>query len=85
MATKLSGEDVNEAFGKGVEGNFALLDPIPTIMATKTLSIRDAWIVNSGCAQHLYNNASRFIKMDKYHGPQLRSVDTSTAPSEWER
>lgn len=50
MATKVSEEDVNKAFGKDVEGNFALLDNIPTIIATKSLSIRDAWIVDSGCA-----------------------------------
>ncbi|KAJ5473962.1 hypothetical protein N7475_003528 [Penicillium sp. IBT 31633x] len=81
MATKVSGEDVNKAFRKDVEGNFALFDHIPTMMATKTLSIRDAWIVDSGCAQHVCNNASRFVKMDKYHGPPLRSVDTSTTPS----
>ncbi|KAJ5283470.1 hypothetical protein N7505_001450 [Penicillium chrysogenum] len=81
MATKVSGEDVNKAFGKDVEGNSALFDHIPTLMATKSLSIRDAWIVDSGCAQHVCNNASRFVKMDKYHGPPLRSVDTSTTPS----
>jgi hypothetical protein len=50
-------------------------------MATKALSISDAWIVDSGCAQHVCNNALRFVKMDKYDGPPLRSVDTSTAPS----
>ncbi|XRM42623.1 hypothetical protein ABZX51_005833 [Aspergillus tubingensis] len=81
MATKVPGEDVNKAFGKDVEGNFALFDYIPTMMATKTLLIRDAWIVDSGCAQHVCNTASRFVQMDKYHGPPLRSVDTSTAPS----
>jgi hypothetical protein len=81
MATKVSGDDVNKAFGKDVEGNFALFDHIPTMMATKTLSICDAWIVDSGCAQHVCNNASRFVEMDKYHGPPLRSVDTSTTPS----
>lgn len=78
MATKASGEDVNKAFGKDVEGNFALFDHIPTMMV---LSIHDAWIVDSGCAQHVCNNASRFVEMDKYRGPPLRSVDTSTAPS----
>jgi hypothetical protein len=66
MATTVSGEDVNKAFGKDVEGNFALFDYIPTMMATKTLSIRDAWIIDSGCAQHVCNNASRFVKVDKY-------------------
>ncbi|KAJ5654904.1 hypothetical protein N7490_001907 [Penicillium lividum] len=81
MATKVAGEDINTAFGKDVEGNFALFDQIPTMMATKTLPIRNAWIVDSGCAQHVCNNASRFIQMDKYHGPPLRSVDTSTSPS----
>jgi hypothetical protein len=81
MATKVSGEDVNKAFGKDVEGNFALFDHIPSMMATKTLPIRDAWIVDSGCAQHVCNTASRFIQMEKYHGPPLRSVDTSTTPS----
>jgi hypothetical protein len=45
------------------------------------VAIRDAWIVDSGCAQHVCNNASRFVKIDKYDGPPLRSVDTSTAPS----
>jgi hypothetical protein len=81
MATQLSDEDVNKAFGKDVEGNLALLDHIPSMMATKTLPIRDAWIVDSGCAQHVCNSASRFIQMDKYNGPPLRSVDTSTTPS----
>jgi hypothetical protein len=81
MATKVSGEDVNKAFGKDVEGNFALFDHIPSMMATKTLPIRDAWIVDSGCAQHVCNAASRFIQMDKYHGPPLRSVDSLTTPS----
>ena len=81
MATKVSREDVNKAFRKDVKGNFAVLDHIPTIMAIKTLSIRDAWIVNSGCAQHVCNNASRFVEMEKYHRPPLKSVDTSTTPS----
>ncbi|KAI3056906.1 hypothetical protein CBS147353_11111 [Aspergillus niger] len=85
MATKVSGEDVNKAFGKDIEGNFVLFDHIPSMMATQTLTIRDAWIVDSGCAQHVCNSASRFIQMDKYHGPPLRSVDASTTPSEWER
>ncbi|KAJ5829151.1 uncharacterized protein N7525_007404 [Penicillium rubens] len=81
MATKVSGEDVNKAFGKDVEGNLALFNHVPTMMATKTLSIRDAWIVDSGCAQHVCNSASKFVQMDKYHGPPLRSVDASTTPS----
>ncbi|OQD61639.1 hypothetical protein PENPOL_c016G04956 [Penicillium polonicum] len=42
MATKVSGEDINRAFGKDLEGNFALFEHIPTLMATKTLPIRDA-------------------------------------------
>ncbi|KAL2848999.1 hypothetical protein BJX68DRAFT_255613 [Aspergillus pseudodeflectus] len=54
MATKVSGEDVNKAFGKDVEGNFALFAHIPTMMATKTLSIRDAdgqvpWTATEEC------------------------------------
>jgi hypothetical protein len=81
MATQVSEEDVNKAFGKDVEGNLALFDQIPSMMATKTLPIRDAWIVDSGCAQHVCNSASRFVQMDKYHGTPLRSVDTSTTPS----
>ncbi|OKP10343.1 hypothetical protein PENSUB_4232, partial [Penicillium subrubescens] len=81
MATQVSRQDINEAFGTEVEGNFATLNHIPSLMVTKALSIRDAWIVDSGCAQHVCNNASRFVKMDKYDGPPLRSVDTSTAPS----
>ena len=81
MATRASEKDVNEAFGNDIEGNFALSDHIPIMMAIKTLSIRDAWIVDSGCAQHVCNSASRFVQMAKYHSPSLRGVDTSTAPS----
>ena len=51
------------------------------MMAMKALSVRNAWIADSGCAQHVCNNASRFVQMAKYHGPSLRGVDTSTAPS----
>jgi hypothetical protein len=58
MAIKASGEDVNKTFAKDVEHNLALFDHIPLMMATKTLSIRDASIVNSGCAQHVCNSAS---------------------------
>jgi hypothetical protein len=50
MAMKVSKKDVNEVFGNDIEGNFARLDHIPTMMAITTLSIRDAWIVDSGCA-----------------------------------
>jgi hypothetical protein len=81
MATQVPRQDINEAFGAEIEGNFTTLDHIPGLMVTKALSIRDAWIVDSGCAQHVCNNASRFVKMDQYNGPPLRSVDTSTAPS----
>jgi hypothetical protein len=61
MVTKVSGEDVNKVFRKDVKGNFALFDHIPSIIAIKTLPIRDAWIINSRCAQHVCNTASRFI------------------------
>jgi hypothetical protein len=81
MAAKASEADVNAAFGKGIEGNLAMSGHIPIMMTTKTLSIRNAWIVDSGCAQHVCNDASRFVKIDKYHGPPLRSVNTSTTPS----
>ncbi|KAJ5350210.1 hypothetical protein N7541_007937 [Penicillium brevicompactum] len=81
MATKVSGKDVNEAFGNDIEGNLTLFDHVPIMMAIKTPSIRDAWIVDSGCAQHVCNSASRFVQMAKYHGPSLRGIDTSTAPS----
>lgn len=81
MATQASKQDINAAFGRGVEGNLATFDHTPSMMATKPLSIRDAWVVDSGCAQHVSNTASRFVKMDKYDGPPLRSVDTSTSTS----
>ncbi|KAJ5931193.1 hypothetical protein N7516_005682 [Penicillium verrucosum] len=81
VATKVSGKDVNEAFGNDIEGNLTLFDHVPIMMAIKTPSIRDAWIVDSGCAQHVCNSASRFVQMAKYHGPSLRGIDTSTAPS----
>ncbi|OJZ82622.1 hypothetical protein ASPFODRAFT_210455 [Aspergillus luchuensis CBS 106.47] len=61
--------------------NLVLSNHIPSMMATQTFTIRDAWIVDSGCAQHVCNSASRFIQMDKYHGLPLRSVDASTTPS----
>ncbi|EKG09467.1 Integrase catalytic core [Macrophomina phaseolina MS6] len=81
VATKASEEDVNTAFRNNVEGNLAMFGHTLTMMATKTLPIRDAWIVDSGCAQHVCNSTSRFVRMDKYHGPPLRSVDASTTPS----
>ncbi|RAO71520.1 uncharacterized protein BHQ10_007532 [Talaromyces amestolkiae] len=81
MATKASEGDVNAAFGKDIEGNLALFNHTLTMMATKTLSIRDAWIVDSRCAQHICNTAAKFVHMEKYYGPPLRSVDTSTTPS----
>jgi hypothetical protein len=81
MATEVAGQDINAAFGKGVEGSPTMFSHTIAMMATKTLPIRDAWIVDSGCAQHVCNNASRFVQMEKYHGPPLRSVDASTAPS----
>lgn len=49
MVTALT-EDVNAAFGKDVEGNLALFNYSLAMMATKTLLICDAWIVDSGCA-----------------------------------
>jgi hypothetical protein len=58
MAIKVSGEDVNKAFAKDVKLNLTLFDRIPLMMATKTPSIRDASIVNSGCSQHICNSAS---------------------------
>ncbi|KAJ5111782.1 hypothetical protein NUU61_001412 [Penicillium alfredii] len=81
VATQASKQDINAAFSAEVEGNVATFDFFPSLMATKSLSIRDAWIVDSGCAQHVCNNASRFVNMDEYNGPPLRSVDTSTTPS----
>lgn len=81
VATKASKQDINAAFSTEVEGNVATFDFFPSMMVTKSASINDAWIVDSGCAQHVCNNATRFVKMDKYDGPPLRSVDTSTAPS----
>jgi hypothetical protein len=80
MATKTSEGDVNAAFGKDIEGNLALFNYTLTMMATKT-SIHDAWIVDSGCAQHICNTAAKFVHMEKYYGPPLRSVNTSTTPS----
>uniref|UniRef100_A0A093VNJ9 Copia protein n=1 Tax=Talaromyces marneffei PM1 TaxID=1077442 RepID=A0A093VNJ9_TALMA len=81
MATKVSEEDVNTAFGKNIEGNLALFNHTLTMMATKSPSIHDAWIVDSGCAQHICNTTARFVHMEKYYGPPLQSVNTSTTPS----
>jgi len=81
VAIQASKQDINAAFSAEVEGNVATFDFFPSMMVTKSASISDAWIVDSGCAQHVCNNATRFVKMDKYNGPPLRSVDTSTAPS----
>ncbi|KAH7394837.1 hypothetical protein BKA66DRAFT_567224 [Pyrenochaeta sp. MPI-SDFR-AT-0127] len=65
MVMKATGEDVDAAFGRDVEGNHAILSHTFAMMATKTLPIRDASIVDSGCAQHVCNNASKFVQMDK--------------------
>jgi hypothetical protein len=48
-------------------------------MAIKTLSICNIKIIDSGCAQHVCNSASRFVQIAKYYGPVLRGVGTSTA------
>ncbi|KAJ5296227.1 uncharacterized protein N7443_007120 [Penicillium atrosanguineum] len=48
MAMKVSEKDINEAFRNDIESNFALFDHIPIVIAIKTFSIRDAWIVDSG-------------------------------------
>jgi hypothetical protein len=53
--------DVNTAFRKDIKGNLALYNHTFIIMATKTLSIHDAWIIDSGCAQHICNTATKFI------------------------
>ncbi|KAJ5202875.1 hypothetical protein N7449_004954 [Penicillium cf. viridicatum] len=42
IATKVSGKDINEAFRNDIEGNLALFDHIPIIIAIKTPSIRNA-------------------------------------------
>ncbi|KAK7177988.1 hypothetical protein PSPO01_15964 [Paraphaeosphaeria sporulosa] len=81
MATKATREDLNAARTRDIECNVAALDHTFAMMATSTLPLRDAWIVDSGCAQHVCNNASRFICMDKYDGPPLQSVDGSTSAS----
>lgn len=81
MATMTSEEDVNAAFGKDIEGNLSLFNHTLTMMATKSPSIHDAWIVDSGCAQHICNTTARFVQMEKYYGPPLRSVNTCTTPS----
>ncbi|EDN03770.1 hypothetical protein HCAG_01635 [Histoplasma mississippiense (nom. inval.)] len=80
MAMRVTEEDVNAAFGKDIEGNLAVTGHTLAMMATKTLSIHDAWIVDSGCAQHVCNNRSKFVQLNNYCGPPLRSVDASTAP-----
>jgi hypothetical protein len=81
MATMTSEEDVNAAFGKDIEGNLSLFNHTFAMVATKSPSIHDAWIVDSGCAQHICNTTARFVQMGKYSGPPLRSVNTSTSPS----
>ncbi len=45
MATKISGGDVNVAFGNNVEANLALFGHSLLMMATTTPPIRDTWIV----------------------------------------
>ncbi|KAK7177522.1 hypothetical protein PSPO01_16430 [Paraphaeosphaeria sporulosa] len=69
------------AFTRDVECNFAALDHTLAMMATRTLPLQDAWIVDSGCAPHVCNNASRFVYIDKYDGPPIQSVDDSTSAS----
>ncbi|CAG9948808.1 unnamed protein product, partial [Clonostachys rosea f. rosea IK726] len=81
MVLKAAGEDVNAAFGHGVERSGAAHTHTLAMMATRTLPIRDAWIVDSGAAQHVCNNTSKFVQMDMYHGPALKSVDATTSPS----
>ena len=81
MATNISGGDINSAFRRNVECKLAMFDHSLAMMATRTLPIREAWIVDTGCAQHICNNRSKFVTMGDYFGPPLKSVDGSTAPS----
>ncbi|OJD17317.1 hypothetical protein ACJ73_08809 [Blastomyces percursus] len=57
MVMRATEEDVNAAFGKDIERNLALFSHTLAMMATKTFSIHDSWIVDSGCS-HVYNNKS---------------------------
>jgi hypothetical protein len=50
MVTMALEEDVNAAFGKDIEGNLVLFNYTLIIIAMKSPSIYDAWIVNSGYA-----------------------------------
>jgi hypothetical protein len=81
MVTKVSGEDINAAFREDVKGNIAIFNHTLAMMAIKTLPIRNAWIINSRCAQHIYNNTLKFVQLNKYHGLPLKSVNTLTTPS----
>ncbi|OJD10622.1 hypothetical protein AJ78_08417 [Emergomyces pasteurianus Ep9510] len=80
MTMRATEEDVNAAFEKDIERNLAEFSHTLAMMTTKTLSIHDAWIVDSGCAQHVCNNRSKFVQLNNYCEPPLRSVDASTAP-----
>lgn len=81
VAIKVTGEDVNTAFGKDIERSCTARTHTLAMIATRTLPIRDAWIVDSGSAQHVCNDASKFMQMDVYHKPALSSVDASTSLS----
>lgn len=81
MVMKATGEDVNATFGRTVADSWGTPADTLTMMVTRTIPIRDAWIIDNGCAQHVCNNASKFVQMDTYHGPALRSVDAFTYPS----
>lgn len=81
MAINVNSEDINSAFKRNIECKLAMPDHSLAMTATRTLPIRDAWIVDTGCAQHICNKRSKFVTMGDYFGPPLKSVDGSTAPT----
>jgi hypothetical protein len=81
MVMKVTGEEVKAAFERDTESNCTALTHTLAMTSTGTLPIRDAWIIDSGCAQHVCNNASKFVQIGTYHRPALRSVDAPTSPS----
>lgn len=76
--------DVHVVFGKDMEENIALFSYFLIMMATKTVSIDDAWIINSGYTQHVCNNVTRFVHMEKYYKPPHRSVNSTMTSWGWE-
>lgn len=68
-----------EIFGRleGVKNNRNLLSEKTTLHAKVE---QKAWIIDSGCSNHMTNNKEKFINLEKYDGESMKFTREEVAP-----